>query len=196
MILHSDESLALGAAAVVEEVEGGGPGLLAELAFLQELCPLGRPEVVAEDFDVVLEVLYVAVLHAHAYLIPLSCRLGVLWLGGNHVVEGTGHAVAVLAELGVGVAFVVQNLALGGGDVYGLYSSVLGICYFAGEVEDAGVASLSYLPFHLEFEVGAELVGEDNIAALTLGLAVEEDGAVLHLPFGGYVVFAIAAPAC
>ena len=112
MILHPDEAFAFGTAAVVEEVEGGGPGLLAELAVLQESCPCGRPEVVAEHLDIVLEVLYVAVFHAHAYLIPLSCRFGVLRFGGNHIVERAGHAVTVLSELGVGVAFVVEHLTL------------------------------------------------------------------------------------
>ena len=194
MILQANEALVVGASAVIEEVKGHGPCLLAELAVLKEGSPLGCPKVVAEDFDAVLEMLYMTVLHAYANLIPLSCGLGVLRLGRNHVIKGTSLTVVVLSEFGIGMAFVVEHLTLRGRDVDRFEASTLGIGDFLREVEDAGVTALGYLPFHLELKVGAELMGEDDVAALALGLAVKEDGTVLHLPFRRHIALAIATP--
>ena len=195
MVLHPNEAFVVRTSAVVEQAESGGPCLLTELAVLQEGGPFRRPQFVLQHLHAVLEVSYGAVFHAHAYLIPLSCGLGVLRLGGNHVVERACLPVVVLAELGIWVTLVVEHLALGARDIDGLVSHAVGIDGLLRKVEDAGVATLGNLPFHLELEVRAELVGEDDVAALTLSLAVEMQASVLNLPFRGQVALAVAAPA-
>ena len=112
MILHTDETFAISAAAVVEQVEGYGPCFLAELAVLQEFGPFGRPQLVLQHLHAILEMGYGAVLHTDTDFVPLSCGLGILGLSGNHVVERTGLTVVVLAELGIGVTLVVEHLTL------------------------------------------------------------------------------------
>ena len=56
MVLHADVTLVVVSAAVVQEFEGQGPVLLAELGGLQHIGPLLGPQVVLEDLHVVLEV--------------------------------------------------------------------------------------------------------------------------------------------
>ena len=110
MVLQTDEALVLGTATVIEEVEGGGPSLLAELAILQDSSPFGRPQVIAEHLDAVLGMLHMTVLDTYANLIPLPSGLGVLGLGRYHIIERAGLTVVVLPEFGIGMTFVIEHL--------------------------------------------------------------------------------------
>ena len=204
MVLEADVAAVavLAAADVLEQFIGDGEfAAFLELAGLEHFDPFRCPEVVFKHVLVVLAVDDGALEDDDLGLVPLAEGFGVLWLGGNHVVERGGLAVAIDTELGVHVVGVVEHLIFGAalpdGDVLFLAFGVLGLDFLC-EVEDAGVAALGDLVFELEGEV-LELVGEDEVAAaFYLGFAgagaFEVDGAVFNIPAGGGFGHAVAAP--
>ena len=161
-----------------------------------------------------------AVLHDNLHLVPLACGVSVLRLSDNHVVEACALADAEgSAELCVGMALVVEHLALGTADVDGLIvelaaivdglrdGNIASLCLFGlgsvivdgsrflAEVEDAGVAAFADFPFNLELEV-LELVSKDDVATFAMRCAaVEVQSTVLDVPLAGDVVLAVATPA-
>ena len=113
MILESEISLVTVTTAVLEQVEGIRPVLLAELGSLQQIDPLFAPKLVTENLHAILVVSNLAVLYNDFHLVPLTCRLCVLRLCYNHVVERCRLTDAEgCAQLSIGVTLVVKNLAL------------------------------------------------------------------------------------
>ena len=156
---------------------------------------------VLHDVLVVLSVYDGAFIDHDLGLVPLAVGLRVLRNGRDHVVERRRLAVAVHAQLGVGMVLVVEHLVLGAGDVdrLDLLLAVLRRGDLLGEVENARVTALRHLPLELELEI-LELVREDQVAAVArLGFAaaraVELDGSVVDRPARRHLVLAVAAPA-
>ena len=199
VILEADEAFVVVATAVIEELEGGGPGFLAELAGLQHLGPLRSPEVILKDVLAILVVNDRAFIDHDPSCVPLAEGLGVLGLGGNHVVERSRLTVAINTQLGIGMVLVVENLILGSGDVDGLVVLAVRSLDFLSQIEDTGIGALLNLPLKLEGEV-LELVVEDDVAtfvglAFARAAALEGKAAVNDTPARRDVILAVSAPA-
>ena len=161
-------------------------GVDVEFAFGDGLAELGGGAVVFEDFDSVEPVLAVGAADDDAGGVPLAYGFdGLVFCGGDHVVEGGYSAVTVAAFFGVGMDGVVEDLVLeaDGGAVALVAGGVVGV----DEVLDAGVCSGSDAEVDEELEVGVFAGGEDVAGVAALFAAVLGDGeeAVFDLPASG-----------
>lgn len=178
MILETDVAFVVLTTAVVQELECERPLLLRELGGLEHIGPLWSPQMVLNHVDTVLSVYDSSFVNHNLRCVPLAVRFLVLWFSWDHIVKGSGLAVAVDSEHRVRMVRIVKHLIFRRRNVDRRpFCSAVGIILldFLSEVENARVSALGDLPFEFKLEV-LELVGEDQVAALT-GLSLAGTGA-------------------
>ena len=142
-------------------VHVGEVGIDLELAVRDEFAKFGGVAVVLEDFDAVEPVLCVGSVDEYTGSVPFAYGMdGFGAVGcagcGDEVVEGGDGAIAIFAELGVGVYSVVENLILLADRGAGPFIKVK-----VDHIEDAAVGSCADAEVDGELEVGEFTRGDD-----------------------------------
>ena len=128
-------------------------GVVRELARLDLRLPVGTPERVLEQLEVVQPVLDVRAVDDDSRLVPLADRLQVSGRGGIQRVRGAGRCEPRLV---VGRFGIVEELVF-------RRAPVDVVVLFGAAIEDSAVAAFGNLPFELELEI-VELVLRHEVA--------------------------------
>lgn len=200
MILQTDVTFVFFAATVIQQFESQRQFILAELAVLKHLRPLGSPEVVFKDILAVLSVNDSSFIDHDLGFVPLIERFLILWFGGDQVVKRCRLTIAIDSQLCIGVIGIVKYLIFKSGEVDRLRIdlAILFALNLLCQVEDTGVAPFGNFPFQIQFEV-LELMCKNQITTVvalsfTVTCAVELNCAMVDRPFSRDGLFAVAAP--
>ena len=124
MVLKADVTFMVFTTEVIQQLECERPFLLRELRVLEHVGPCRSPKVVLDCVFTILTVNNSALIYHDLTGVPLTVTLEVLGIGRDHIVERRALAIAVLAEFGVGVVGIVEDLVLRSRDVDRLHAGL------------------------------------------------------------------------